>query len=251
MYCFLPSLHAEKGSVRIYNYMPEVVKDFLYCININHIKVFAGPCDMEETFSKPIEKRVVKGKNDKVFISANMKRKFLKVKGNKDVLCKEFQSMNLKDKNNEKKERINSKKESFLVPSGIKCFNRFSQLENYSCERQCSEEVEEIPVRYSDFETNNETIKSKKGLRIKRKIFSRMHVEADKYNTGALVQKYEAGIKGFFKDEELVSFSSMCLLLPVNLTKTVCLSFQVREFKKLESVKDKLIFIWKSKSMQV
>ena len=33
-----------------------------------------------------------------------------------------------------------------------------------------------------------------------------MHVEADKYNTGALVQKYEAGIKGFFKDEELVSF---------------------------------------------
>jgi len=54
-----------------------------------------------------------------------------------------------------------------------------------------------------------------------------MHVEADKYNTGALVQKYEAGIKGFFKDEDLV-----------------------REFQKLESVKDKLTFIWKSKSMQ-
>ena len=32
-----------------------------------------------------------------------------------------------------------------------------------------------------------------------------MHVEGDKYNTGALVQKYEAGIKGFFKDEDLVS----------------------------------------------
>ena len=33
-----------------------------------------------------------------------------------------------------------------------------------------------------------------------------MHVEADKYNTGALVQKYETGIKGFFKDEDLVSW---------------------------------------------
>ena len=33
---------------------------------------------------------------------------------------------------------------------------------------------------------------------------SKMHVEADKYNTGALVQKYETGIKGFFKDEDLV-----------------------------------------------
>ena len=35
----------------------------------------------------------------------------------------------------------------------------------------------------------------------------KMHVEADKYNSGALVQKYEAGIKGFFKDEELVSLT--------------------------------------------
>ena len=31
----------------------------------------------------------------------------------------------------------------------------------------------------------------------------KMHVEADKYNSGALVQKYEAGIKGFFKDEDI------------------------------------------------
>ena len=38
-----------------------------------------------------------------------------------------------------------------------------------------------------------------------KKVCCKMHVEADKYNTGALVQKYEAGIKGFFKDEDLVS----------------------------------------------
>ena len=43
----------------------------------------------------------------------------------------------------------------------------------------------------------------------------KMHVEADKYNTGALVQKYEAGIKGFFKDEDLVSLTMF--LLSVNL----------------------------------
>ena len=80
--------------------MPEVVKDFLYCININHIKYFAGPCDMEESFSKPIKnKRVVKDKIEKVFISANMESKVLKAKGNKDVLSKEFQSM---DKINKK-----------------------------------------------------------------------------------------------------------------------------------------------------
>ena len=42
-----------------------------------------------------------------------------------------------------------------------------------------------------------------------------MHVEADKYNTGALVQKYEAGIKGFFKDEDLVSLPMFLLSVTV------------------------------------
>ena len=40
-----------------------------------------------------------------------------------------------------------------------------------------------------------------------------MHVEGDKYNTGALVQKYEAGIKGFFKDEDLVSLVMKIIFL--------------------------------------
>ena len=45
-----------------------------------------------------------------------------------------------------------------------------------------------------------------KEFHFQRKFFLvKMHVEGDKYNTGALVQKYEAGIKGFFKDEDLVS----------------------------------------------
>ena len=47
------------------------------------------------------------------------------------------------------------------------------------------------------------------------KVCRKMHVEADKYNTGALVQKYEAGIKGFFKDEDLVSLPMF--LLSVNV----------------------------------
>ena len=41
----------------------------------------------------------------------------------------------------------------------------------------------------------------------------KMHVEADKYNSGALVQKYEAGIKGFFKDEELVGLTMFLHLI--------------------------------------
>ena len=41
----------------------------------------------------------------------------------------------------------------------------------------------------------------------------KMHVEGDKYNTGALVQKYEAGIKGFFKDEDLVSLVMKIIFL--------------------------------------
>ena len=71
-----------------------------------------------------------------------------------------------------------------------------------------------------------------------------MHVEADKYNTGALVQKYETGIKGFFKDEDLVSWQPGQIIF-------VIIFSQAREFKNLESIKEKLTFIWKSKSMQV
>lgn len=54
-----------------------------------------------------------------------------------------------------------------------------------------------------------------------------VEISADKTNLGALVQKYEAGIKGFFKDEEAVV-----------------------QFRKLESVQAKLAFIWQSSSMQ-
>jgi hypothetical protein len=53
-------------------------------------------------------------------------------------------------------------------------------------------------------------------------------IEADKLSSGALVQKYEAGIKGFFKDDEAVL-----------------------QFKKLDSVQEKLDFVWRSSSMQV
>jgi len=54
-----------------------------------------------------------------------------------------------------------------------------------------------------------------------------VEISADKTNLGALVQKYEAGIKGFFKDDDAVV-----------------------QFKKLRSVQDKLAFIWMSSSMQ-
>ena len=46
-----------------------------------------------------------------------------------------------------------------------------------------------------------------------RESLSKMHLEADKYNSGALVAKYEAGIKGFFKDEELVSLAMLLQLV--------------------------------------
>lgn len=55
-----------------------------------------------------------------------------------------------------------------------------------------------------------------------------VEIPADKTNSGALVQKYESGIKGFFKDD-----------------------YDVEAFKKLSSIQEKLGFVWKSKSMQV
>ena len=57
VYCFLPSLHAEEGSFRIYNHMPEVIKDFLFCIQVSHFKFFAGHCENKEASSKLSENK--------------------------------------------------------------------------------------------------------------------------------------------------------------------------------------------------
>ena len=50
----------------------------------------------------------------------------------------------------------------------------------------------------------------------------------EKTAKGALLQKYHAGVKGFFKDEEAV-----------------------RMFDKMEGVEERLEFIWRSQAMQV
>ena len=51
---------------------------------------------------------------------------------------------------------------------------------------------------------------------------------ADRTSQGALVQKYEAGLRGFFKDEDAVL-----------------------QFAKKETVREKLSYVWGTASMQV
>ena len=52
--------------------------------------------------------------------------------------------------------------------------------------------------------------------------------DVEKTAKGRLLQKYHAGVKGFFKDEEAV-----------------------RMFDKMEGVEERLEFIWRSQAMQV
>ena len=37
-YCFLPSFAAYKGQPFVYNHVPEFLKDFQYCIEINDVR---------------------------------------------------------------------------------------------------------------------------------------------------------------------------------------------------------------------
>ena len=36
MYCFLPSFEAEKGTVKVYSYLPEIVRDFCFAVPIEN-----------------------------------------------------------------------------------------------------------------------------------------------------------------------------------------------------------------------
>ena len=38
VYCFLPSFDGNAGTVEVYGYMPEFVKDVLYCMEIKQVK---------------------------------------------------------------------------------------------------------------------------------------------------------------------------------------------------------------------
>ena len=38
MYCFLPSYDSDKGKVQVYEYIPEFVKEFLFCMTIEKVK---------------------------------------------------------------------------------------------------------------------------------------------------------------------------------------------------------------------
>jgi hypothetical protein len=37
MYCFLPSFNLEEGQIQVYDYIPEFLKDFLYCMEIDQV----------------------------------------------------------------------------------------------------------------------------------------------------------------------------------------------------------------------
>ena len=57
VYCFLPSLYADQGSVRVYDHMPKVVKEFLYCMEIKNVEIVnncSGP-HQERSKMKPLE----------------------------------------------------------------------------------------------------------------------------------------------------------------------------------------------------
>jgi hypothetical protein len=37
MYCFLPSYEVDKGQVEVFDYIPEFLKDFLFCMEIEQV----------------------------------------------------------------------------------------------------------------------------------------------------------------------------------------------------------------------
>ena len=37
MYCFVPSYDSHKGEVKVYDYIPEFIKDFLFCLTIEQV----------------------------------------------------------------------------------------------------------------------------------------------------------------------------------------------------------------------
>ena len=37
VYCFIPSFNVNKGTAVVYNYMPEFLKDFKYCMEIKQV----------------------------------------------------------------------------------------------------------------------------------------------------------------------------------------------------------------------
>ena len=38
LYCFLPSLDSDKGHVKVFDYIPEYLKDFQFCMEIDQVE---------------------------------------------------------------------------------------------------------------------------------------------------------------------------------------------------------------------
>ena len=47
MYCFLPSLEAENGTVKVYSYFPDIVRGFLFSVPIENIQKDKSPVQVQ------------------------------------------------------------------------------------------------------------------------------------------------------------------------------------------------------------
>ena len=89
VYCFLPSLLADQGDVRVYDYMPEVVKHFLYCMRINNVEIVndcSGP-PQEVSKTQPDDIKV------KLSIPSIENGKFLKIERKRDKRAHQFANL--------------------------------------------------------------------------------------------------------------------------------------------------------------
>ena len=54
MYCFLPSYEADRGTIQVYDYLPDFLLDFLYCAEIHGLildKISKYPDESDDTKS--------------------------------------------------------------------------------------------------------------------------------------------------------------------------------------------------------
>ena len=151
MYCFYPSLDAEKGAVQVFSYVPEFILDFLYSVEIEQWR--------EVSDGKSLQgKQEDKGKDNKTrksgsnvtladFLKSEMleKSKIKRTVTKKDTISQQDRATSMKPSN--MNIATKEKKNGMIKLPELPCFNRCSFLEEEQVTEDLDNSVEEFEIK--------------------------------------------------------------------------------------------------------
>ena len=184
MYCFYPSLDAEKGAVQVFSYVPEFSLDFLYSVEIEQWrKVSDGKSLQGKQEDKGKDKKTRKSESNVTladFLKSEMLEKF-KIKRTvtkKDTISQQDRATSMKPSNMNiaSKEKQNG---TIKLPE-LPCFNRFSFLEEEQVTEDLDNSVEEFEIKECCRKTKENIKKPKKRNKLPKSKVTKEEIKNDK-----------------------------------------------------------------------